>query len=35
MRWLIVLPYARYQLPRNLVRMEAEPLRYPEEVLAR
>jgi hypothetical protein len=30
----IVLPYARYQLPRNMVRMEADPLRYPEEVLA-
>jgi lactate racemase len=31
---VLVLPYARYQLPRNLVRMDAEPLRYPEEVLA-
>ncbi len=31
---VIVLPYARYQLPANMVRMEAEPLRYPEEVLA-
>src|SRR5919198_1166120 len=31
---VIVLPYARYQLPRNLVRMEAEPLRFPQEVLA-
>ena len=29
---VVVLPYARYQLPRNVVRMEAEPLRYPEEV---
>ena len=28
---VIVLPYARYQLPRNAVRMEAEPMRYPEE----
>jgi lactate racemase len=28
---VIVLPYARYQLPRNLVRMEAEPLRFPQE----
>jgi nickel-dependent lactate racemase len=32
---VIVLPYARYQLPRNMVRMEAEPLRYPEEVQVR
>ncbi|HXF98577.1 MAG TPA: lactate racemase domain-containing protein [Gaiellaceae bacterium] len=32
---VIVLPYARYQLPANVVRMEAEPLRYPEEALAR
>jgi len=31
---VIVLPYARYQLPANMVRMEAEALRYPEEVLA-
>ncbi|MGH3110767.1 MAG: lactate racemase domain-containing protein, partial [Gaiellaceae bacterium] len=31
---VLVLPYARYQLPRNMVRMAAEPLRYPEEVLA-
>jgi nickel-dependent lactate racemase len=31
---VIVLPYARYQLPRNLVRMEAEPLRFPQEVRA-
>ncbi len=30
----IVLPYARYQLPRNLVRMDAEPLRFPQEVPA-
>jgi len=28
---VIVLPYARYQLPANMVRMEAEPIRYPEE----
>jgi len=28
---VIVLPYARYQLPRNLVRMEAEPIRFPQE----
>jgi nickel-dependent lactate racemase len=31
---VIVLPYARYQLPANMVRMDAAPLRYPEEVLA-
>ncbi|MEX0850717.1 MAG: lactate racemase domain-containing protein [Gaiellaceae bacterium] len=31
---VIVLPFARYQLPRNMVRMKADPLRYPEEVLA-
>ena len=31
---VIVLPYARYQLPANMVRMDATPLRYPEEVLA-
>jgi lactate racemase len=31
---VLVLPYARYQLPRNMVRMEAEPIRYPKEVLA-
>jgi nickel-dependent lactate racemase len=31
---VVVLPYARYQLPRNLIRMEAEPLRFPQEVLS-
>ena len=31
---VIVLPYARYQLPANMVRMEASPMRYPEEALA-
>ncbi len=31
---VIVLPFARYQLPANMVRMDAEPLRYPEEALA-
>ena len=31
---VLVLPYARYQLPRNIVRMEAEPLRFPQEVLS-
>jgi hypothetical protein len=29
-----VLPFARYQLPRNVVRMDAEPMRYPEEAVA-
>jgi lactate racemase len=28
---VIVLPYARYQLPSNMVRMDAEPVRFPEE----
>jgi nickel-dependent lactate racemase len=32
---VIVLPYARYQLPANMVRMDASPMRYPEEALAR
>jgi nickel-dependent lactate racemase len=31
---VIVLPYARYQLPANMVRMDASHLRYPEEVHA-
>jgi nickel-dependent lactate racemase len=31
---VIVLPYARYQLPANMVRMDAEAIRYPEEALA-
>jgi nickel-dependent lactate racemase len=31
---VIVLPYARYQLPRNVVRLDAEPLRFPQEALA-
>ena len=30
---VIVLPYARYQLPANMVRMDASALRYPEEAL--
>jgi lactate racemase len=30
---VIVLPYARYQLPANMVRMDAEPLRFPHEAL--
>jgi nickel-dependent lactate racemase len=28
---VIVLPYARYQLPSNMVRMDAEAVRFPEE----
>jgi nickel-dependent lactate racemase len=28
---VIVLPFARYQLPRNAVRLDAEPLRFPQE----
>jgi nickel-dependent lactate racemase len=28
---VIVLPFARYQLPANMVRMDAAPMRYPEE----
>jgi nickel-dependent lactate racemase len=32
---VIVLPYARYQLPANMVRMDASPMRYPEEALVR
>jgi nickel-dependent lactate racemase len=28
---VIVLPYARYQLPANAVRLDAEPLRFPQE----
>jgi nickel-dependent lactate racemase len=31
---VIVLPYARYQLPANVVQMDASPMRYPEEALA-
>jgi lactate racemase len=31
---VLVLPYARYQLPRNIVRMDADPLRFPQEVLS-
>jgi nickel-dependent lactate racemase len=30
---VIVLPYARYQLPRNAVRLDAEPLRFPQEAI--
>ena len=32
---MIVLPFARYQLPRNAIRLDAEPLRFPQEALAR
>jgi nickel-dependent lactate racemase len=32
---VIVLPYARYQLPRNMIRLDAEPLRFPQEAHAR
>lgn len=32
---VVVLPYARYQLPSNMVRLDAEPLRYPAEVARR
>jgi lactate racemase len=32
---VIVLPYARYQLPSNMVRMDAEPVRFPEEARLR
>jgi lactate racemase len=28
---VLVLPYARYQLPRNAVRLDAEPVRFPQE----
>jgi nickel-dependent lactate racemase len=31
---VIVLPFARYQLPQNMVRLEAEPLRFPQEAHA-
>ena len=31
---MVVLPFARYQLPRNMVRMDAEPLRFPQEAHA-
>jgi nickel-dependent lactate racemase len=31
---VIVLPYARYQLPRNMIRLDAEPLRFPQEAHA-
>jgi nickel-dependent lactate racemase len=28
---VVVLPFARYQLPRNAIRLEAEPFRFPQE----
>jgi lactate racemase len=31
---VIVLPYARYQFPRNAIRLDAEPLRFPQEAPA-
>ena len=31
---VIVLPFARYQLPRNAIRLDAEPLRFPQETIA-
>jgi nickel-dependent lactate racemase len=31
---VIVLPFARYQLPRNMVRLDAEPVRFPQEAHA-
>ncbi len=31
---VIVLPYARYQMPQNAVRLEAEPFRFPQEAPA-
>jgi lactate racemase len=31
---VIVLPFARYQLPRNAIRLDAAPLRFPQEVPA-
>src|SRR6266508_1445102 len=31
---VIVLPFARYQLPRNMVRLEAEAVRFPQEAPA-
>lgn len=30
---IIVLPYARYQLPSSMVRLDAEPFRFPQEAL--
>ena len=31
---VIVLPFARYQLPQNAIRLDAEPLRFPQEAPA-
>src|SRR2546423_684995 len=31
---VIVLPYARYQLPQNAIRLDAEPLRFPQQTIA-
>ena len=30
---VVVLPFARYQLPTNLVRLDAQPVRFPQESL--
>jgi lactate racemase len=30
---VVILPYARYQLPANMVRLDAQPLRFPQEAL--
>ena len=29
---VIILPFARYQLPDNMIRLDAKPLRFPQEV---
>jgi lactate racemase len=31
---VIILPFARYQLPDNMIRLDARPLRFPQEVRA-
>jgi hypothetical protein len=31
---VIVLPYARYQLPGHMIRLDAEPHRFPQEAHA-
>lgn len=30
---VMILPFARYQLPRTMVRLDAQPLRYPQDTL--
>jgi hypothetical protein len=27
----IILPFARYQLPSNMIRLDAQPHRFPQE----